>query len=401
MGLNNASQEGSGERPLILVVDDNPMNLDLMVEILKDDYRLQVAISGEQALNIVRTSPPDLILLDIMMPGMDGYEVCQRLKSDESTRRIPIIFVTAKSQVEDEAKGLACGAVDYLTKPISPAIVLARAKTHIALYDQNRALEEQVLKKTRQWMASKEMAEKASEAKSSFLNNISHELRTPLNHVNGLTQLLAEIIEGEEQVELINHVSKSALSLTSLFNQLLDLNTLEADAFVLEQEIFDLKQFSESRAVVFDQLARRKGLAFSADIGADVPTMVEGAPYALGQVLTNVMTNACRFTEKGEVGLIVRVDRDRFSGLEASEIRIRFIVEDTGVGIPEEKQATIFAGFEIGEKVLTKRLSGVGVGLTIAKLLVDKMRGDIWVESEVDKGSRFHISLPFTRKSAE
>lgn len=133
----------------ILVVDDTPNNIAVLTEILRGDYRVLAAINGEQALKIARgESPPDLILLDVMMPGMSGHEVCQRLKAESSTRKIPVIFVTAMNQVEDEAQGFLLGAVDYITKPVSPPIVKARVKTHLALYDQNRELERMVRERT-------------------------------------------------------------------------------------------------------------------------------------------------------------------------------------------------------------------------------------------------------------
>ncbi len=133
----------------ILIVDDLPENIDVLNSILKDQYQVKVALNGERALKIVRgDSPPDIILLDIMMPGMDGYEVCRQLKADYATRNIPVIFVTAKGEVEDETKGLKVGAVDYITKPVSPPVVKARVRTHLALYDQNRELEHQVQLRT-------------------------------------------------------------------------------------------------------------------------------------------------------------------------------------------------------------------------------------------------------------
>lgn len=133
----------------VLVVDDTPSNISVLSEILRGDYRVVAATSGEQALRIARgETPPDLILLDVMMPQMSGHEVCQRLKAESSTRKIPVIFVTAMNQVEDEAKGFALGAVDYITKPVSPPIVKARVRTHLALYDQNRELERMVGERT-------------------------------------------------------------------------------------------------------------------------------------------------------------------------------------------------------------------------------------------------------------
>jgi len=140
------------ERQSVLVVDDLPDNIDVLVGTLKRDYQVKAAVSGEVALKIVRDSPPDIILLDIMMPGIDGYEVCRRLKADYTTRHIPIIFITAKISTEDELRGLELGAVDYISKPISPPIVKARVRTHLALFDQNRELDRKVRAQTQELM---------------------------------------------------------------------------------------------------------------------------------------------------------------------------------------------------------------------------------------------------------
>lgn len=144
------AQPKEPEQATILVVDDTPENIDVLVGILGEDYQVRAARGGEQALKLVHKAPPDLILLDIMMPGIDGFEVCRRLKEDFTTRHIPIIFVTAKIEMKDELAGLDLGAVDYITKPVSPPIVLARVRTHLALYDQNRELEQQVRARTRE-----------------------------------------------------------------------------------------------------------------------------------------------------------------------------------------------------------------------------------------------------------
>ena len=139
----------NSDQATVLVVDDTPENIDLLVEILRQDYKVKAARNGEQGLKIARlANAPDLILLDIMMPDIDGFEVCKRLKEDPTTSDIPIIFVTAKITTEDEIQGFGLGAVDYITKPISPPVVLARVKTHIALHDQNRELGRQVREQT-------------------------------------------------------------------------------------------------------------------------------------------------------------------------------------------------------------------------------------------------------------
>ena len=140
----------TAEKQTILVVDDTSENIDVLVGILKEDYHVKAAINGEMALKIVKVNPPDIILLDIMMPGIDGYEVCRRLKADYTTKHIPIIFISAKIDVKDELMGLELGAIDYITKPISPPIVQARVRTHLALYDQNRELDRKVFEQTLQ-----------------------------------------------------------------------------------------------------------------------------------------------------------------------------------------------------------------------------------------------------------
>ncbi len=136
------------EDQTVLIVDDTPMNIDVLSGILQDNYKVKIAINGELALEIARKHRPDIILLDIMMPGMDGYEVCRRLKQDVETANIPVIFITAKDQVVDESLGFEVGAVDYITKPVSAVIVKARIRTHLALHDQARALENLVRERT-------------------------------------------------------------------------------------------------------------------------------------------------------------------------------------------------------------------------------------------------------------
>ena len=143
------------DKATVLIVDDTPENIDILVGILSDDYKIKVAIDGPRALALVAKSRPDLILLDVMMPGMNGYEVCKLLKQDPLTSHIPVIFVTALSEVADETQGFALGAVDYITKPVSAAVVKARVKTHLALYDQKRFLEQQVKIRTQELEATR------------------------------------------------------------------------------------------------------------------------------------------------------------------------------------------------------------------------------------------------------
>lgn len=186
----------------VLVVDDTPDNIDLLTEVLSDDYRIRVATSGEKALKIVYSDePPDLILLDIMMPGLSGLEICRRLKANPDRRRIPIIFVTAMTSVEDEKLGLELGAVDYITKPISPPIVRARVRTHLALYDQTRELERMVNQRTQELLTTRQQIirrlGRAAEFKDNETGNhvlrMSHYARL-IAEAHGMGQAAAGVI---------------------------------------------------------------------------------------------------------------------------------------------------------------------------------------------------------------
>lgn len=190
------------EKPLLLIVDDTPQNLELLTGILKPDYRIKVATSGIKALQIVKQDPkPDLILLDIMMPDLDGYEVCRIIKRDRATKHIPIIFVTAKISAEDEIKGLDLGAADYLTKPISPEIAKQRIKTHLALYQQNKALYFLVKQKTEEIeLGKRELLETLGKA-AEFKDN---ETGMHVIRVSKYCRVLAEALGLPlEQVDLI------------------------------------------------------------------------------------------------------------------------------------------------------------------------------------------------------
>jgi len=386
----------TADQPTVLIVDDNRLNIDLLVDILEDDYKLLVALNGITALELIQDSLPDIILLDIMMPEMDGYEVCKRLKSDKRTAKIPVIFITAKTQTEDEANGLALGAVDYITKPVNPAIVQARIRTHLALYNQNRELEDKVGQRTKELELSKEKADEASKAKSAFLANISHELRTPLNHIMGLSSLLLEMDEDPEHLELLGPINEGAVHLTGLFDQLLDLTTLESDVVDITFKTFNFMKALSQQAAIFSSYAEKKNLEFKFTAHEGLPTIVHGAPLETIQALSNILLNAFRYTEKGSVALDVRIDPDNYAGTSVDKVLLRFTISDTGVGIPSDRLESIFKSFEIGERVMTKRLSGPGVGLTISKYLIERLGGSIWVDSTEGEGSTFSISLPFT-----
>src|SRR5487761_2115242 len=245
--MNQNAENRNGPPPLnsafsvskstILIVDDVPDNLVLMSNLLKGDYQVKVANSGPKALSIASSDfPPDLILLDIMMPTMDGYEVCHRLKINPKTVNIPVIFLTAKAEVADEKKGLELGAVDYITKPISPPIMLARVKNHLTLQAKNNALINAIA-----------IAEKANSAKSEFISSMSHALRSPLNAIIGFAQLMESDIPRptQSQQESITHILKAGWHLLKLINEILDLAKIEHRQITISEEVISLAEIIE------------------------------------------------------------------------------------------------------------------------------------------------------------
>jgi CheY-like chemotaxis protein len=399
----------------ILVVDDTPDNLALMSNLLMDEYTVRVANSGEKALAIATSdSQPDLILLDIMMPDMDGYEVCQRLKSDISTTNIPVIFLTAKAEVEDEQKGLELGAVDYITKPISPSLVLARVKNHLALKamadflrDKNDILELEVERRTRELLASREIAirnmqlEEASRMKSEFLANMSHELRTPLNAIIGFSEVLRDGLLGElapTQKEYINDIFSSGNHLLSLINDILDLSKVEAGKMTLELEPLLVAALVQAGLQVVREKAMVHHLQLTTDVALDVEASGEIwlDQRKVKQILYNLLSNAVKFTpEGGEVRLVARrvgpaaVPHGKF------EHYLELAVADTGIGIASEDQARVFQPFVQIDSALSRRYAGTGLGLSMVKRLAELHDGAVALTSPPGKGSTFTVWLPW------
>lgn len=219
----------------VLIVEDTEANVDILVETLSEDCELSVALNGEDALQLLVNDKPDLILLDVMMPGIDGYEVCRRLKADPALRDIPVIFLTALSDDSNEAKGLELGAVDYIIKPFNPAIVKTRVRNNLTLKLYRDHLEELVRERTMQLEQANAKLATLDKVKSDFLRVISHEMRTPANGVFGLGELLFDLCpDSEEKRHLWKFFDQSQARMMRLLDNALLLNTLNScrtDAF--------------------------------------------------------------------------------------------------------------------------------------------------------------------------
>ena len=379
------------EKTKILLVDDRPENLLVLENILEaSELEFYKATSGNEALGLVLSNDFALVLLDVQMPGMDGFEIAELMRGIEKTKHIPIIFVTAISKEERHIfKGYEAGAVDYLFKPLEPEILKSKVKVFLELYKQKILLHKQAQElgqKMQELSIAQKAAEAANIAKSAFLANMSHEIRTPMNAIIGMADLLWETSLTKEQREYVRIFRAAGKNLLSLINDILDLSKVEAGHLELKQKEFNFKELLDKTMEFMSVQARAKGLLLLCRVMPGVPDFVVGDQNRLHQILVNLIGNAIKFTEKGEVTL--KVEQVPTKG-EAGWFK--FSVSDTGIGISKEKTSVIFDSFTQADSSNTCEFGGTGLGLTISKKLVEAMGGRIWVESEIGTGSTFYF----------
>ncbi len=369
----------------ILIVDDRPDNVKTLREILATDYKCIVATNGRQALERMKQRP-DLVLLDVNMPGMDGFEVCRSLKENPETRDIPVIFVSAQGEVENVVEGLEVGGLDYIIKPINAAITQARVATHLG-----KARAEKELR------SAKEAAEAANAAKAIFLAHMGHELRNPLNAILGPLGMISKTVKkGSKEERLANAALKSAHLLLSDLNNILDASKGEEGRLMLEKTTIYLEVILKDLLESFLPAVQSKGLELNLDITPNLPVQLIGDPTRLRQILINLVSNALKFTEKG--GIIVKIQK---KGESFKKHKLLFSVSDTGIGIPSEKQDSVFEAFIQVDSSIPRKYGGTGLGLNIVRQLVNLMDGDTWVESKVGKGSTFFVLLQLEAKGKD
>jgi two-component system, sensor histidine kinase and response regulator len=362
---------------VVLAVDDTPANLRVLVETLSSSgYEVLVATDGHSAIETARYARPDLILLDVLMPGIDGYQTCEELKKVDETAAIPIIFMTALSETEDKVKAFELGAVDYITKPFEQAELLARVSTHITLARLRKALE-----------ARNQQLEELNKLKNEFMGMAAHDVRNPLSSVLACAELvdaIADSVPPEKVRLLVGQIATAARRISDIVTNLLDVNAIDSGQRRLQIEAHDLAGVVARVVLQNGHKAAAKGITVQYVPPAEpVAALVDVG--AAEQVIDNIVSNAVKYSP---------ADRQVFVRLGAGDGVVRIEVQDQGPGISKEDQAKMYGKFCRLSAKPTAGEPSTGLGLWIVKELTETMKGTIRCESEMGQGTMFVVEWP-------
>ncbi|MBC7368640.1 MAG: hybrid sensor histidine kinase/response regulator [Undibacterium sp.] len=361
----------------ILVVDDDRINLRILSGILRGDRYVLIEVeSGEAALEIYAKSPPDLVLLDVMLPGIDGFETCRRLKKIYGVDTAPVIFITAKSESDDVVQGLAAGGVDYLPKPFKPKEVLARIRSHMhsqILVERQKLLVDQL--------------SKANAAKNRFLGMAAHDLRNPLASIRGLAEFLTDGTVGQltpDQLDLVKTIHSASQSMLDLVNELLDVATIEAGELKLQLEPDNLAALLGKSVFLNNIEAAKKNtrIVMSAFVESSI-ALIDSAK--IRQVADNLISNAVKYSPPGST---ITVELHTGPGVRG------FSVKDQGPGVPDAEHDKLFKDFSKLSAKPTAGEKSTGLGLAICRKIIAAHRGTISAQNLPQLGCEFRVTLP-------
>lgn len=367
------------ELATVLLVDDDPTNIEILKVMLAElDCLLLEAGSGEEALALCQQKVPDIVLLDVVMPGLDGFDVCQALKQEPKLTGTTVIFLSALKELEHRVKGLRVGGVDYITKPFEAAEVAAKLRTHLGIIELRRSL------------ASKnQKLESLNFRLNEFLGMAAHDLRNPLATIVGAARLLKNDLDREARSRLLGLVERSSFTMRRLIDELLEISNLQSSQVKVRAEWCDLNLLLVDHLSLHEQEARRKTITI--DIHQRSIPQSWSDPVKIGQIFDNLISNAVKYSPAGTT---VRVE------LRAEGGQVHFSVSDQGPGISAEDIPKLFQPFGRIGTVPTGGEMSTGLGLAIVKRIVDVHGGTIEVDSSLGVGTRFSVTLPLVTQES-
>jgi two-component system, sensor histidine kinase and response regulator len=371
------------KKPLILIVDDVSRNLKLLGSILYEKkYEIAMADSGKEALRILQEISPDLILLDIMMPEMDGYEVCKVLKENESTASIPVIFLTAKSEADHIVKGFEYGAADYITKPFNAKELLSRVATHIdlklrseELLSLNNNLEKIVISRTEELAEAKARLEKLDKSKTYFLSLLAHELNTPINEINGFTNLLKSSMSDEEDLESLHYIDLSVSRLKKYADLSSLLTRLKAEKYEFQFEEYRLDNLIDEVIFEMKDYANSCKVRFNVNMCTNCKN-IRYDHFLIKKAFYLIIENAIKHSPDNGIVHITGTNTGK-------EYIVK--IQDQGNGFSPDSLETLFELFTSDEIMHHKE--GFGLGLATVKIIIDSHQGRIFAKNLENNGA--------------
>jgi signal transduction histidine kinase/HPt (histidine-containing phosphotransfer) domain-containing protein len=374
---------------VLLVEDDFDMQAMLTHVLQLEHITPEIAPTVQEALKVLRDKSMDLVLLDLTLPGGDGFELLRQIHADPSLQRIPVIILTMSQSLKDKLLGFELGASDFILKTAESSELRARVMSVL----NSKREQDKLIQLNRELTVARAAAESAARAKAEFLASMSHEIRTPMNGVIAMVGLLMETQLTTEQRGYLETIHASSDALLTIINDILDLSKIEAGKLDLNPHPFNLRSCIEETLDLMATRAFEKNLDLLCDIADEIPVTIENDSLRIRQVLANLLSNAIKFTKAGEVSLHVRTIASKTEGSGRSQLRLQFSVSDTGVGISADGLSRLFKPFAQAEASTAHKFGGTGLGLAISKRLVELMGGKIWAESVAGKGSTFHFTI--------